>query len=154
MAANPQEWWQSLPTLTKVWLGAAVFTGVGAKLGWLARGALLVHDWHRIVSLREVWRLVTPFAYFGMPSFGWLMQARFRRRRRVAARGYYIFFYYYYSPCGACRGPRKRAPTRRNAIASPPPLLRRSGCCPTFCPRTSATRTRAAAASTAATSRT
>ena len=88
MAANPQEWWQSLPTLTKVWLGAAVFTGVGAKLGWLARGALLVHDWHRIVSLREVWRLVTPFAYFGMPSFGWLMQARFRRRRRVAARGY------------------------------------------------------------------
>ena len=89
MAANPQEWWNGLPTLTKVWLGSAVFTGVGAKLGWLGRGALLVHDWHRITSQREVWRLVTPFAFFGMPSFGWLMQARCARaaawlRRRVA----------------------------------------------------------------------
>ena len=74
MAGNPQEWWAGLPLLTKVWLGSAVFTGVGAKLGWMSRGMLLVHDWDLILHRREVWRLATPFAFFGLPSFGWLMQ--------------------------------------------------------------------------------
>jgi len=45
-----------------------------AQLGWMSRGMLLLHDWGLITSRREVWRLVTPFLYFGPPSFGWLMQ--------------------------------------------------------------------------------
>lgn len=71
--SNPQEWFNSLTPITKWWLVAAVVSGLGARLG-LLNPWLLAWDWTAITHKFQIWRLVTPFAFFGMPSFPWLIQ--------------------------------------------------------------------------------
>jgi hypothetical protein len=72
MPNNPQEWFASLPPITKWWLCAAVASGMLGRLGLLSPWSLAM-DWPSIMKL-QLWRLFTPFLFFGFPSFPWLIQ--------------------------------------------------------------------------------
>lgn len=64
VGGGPQEWFQSLPILTRHWLGLAVVTTLGGNLGLIGINKL-VFMWEPLKDNFEVWRLFTSFLYFG-----------------------------------------------------------------------------------------
>lgn len=143
MAGNPQDWWASLTPVTQWWLALSVATSVGTKLNLLGADRLilsldLVLRW----SSPQVWRLLTTFVFFGKPSFQWLISMWMLC---VAPRGG--------GDAGAAGSAAPPLPALRSlthSLTRPRPLL--PAAARSSCPTTSATPTRAAAATTLATS--
>ena len=61
---DPLNWFNSLPPITRTWLGASFGTTALATLDFL-RPSQLLFDWHRIRHDLELWRIVTSFCYCG-----------------------------------------------------------------------------------------
>lgn len=61
---GPQEWFQSLPILTRYWFGLAITTTLAVNLGTVGIERI-VFLWEPLKNNFEVWRLVTPFLYMG-----------------------------------------------------------------------------------------
>jgi len=70
---SPTELYMAIPPLTRVWLTAAVVATVGARFRAF-QPQLLVFDPALVVGKFQAWRLLTNFAYFGPPSFNWVIQ--------------------------------------------------------------------------------
>eukprot|EP01123_Difflugia_compressa_P013970 TRINITY_DN681_c1_g2_i1.p1 TRINITY_DN681_c1_g2~~TRINITY_DN681_c1_g2_i1.p1 ORF type:complete len:256 (+),score=27.59 TRINITY_DN681_c1_g2_i1:51-770(+) len=71
-----ENWWKSLPPVTK-WLFTASFaTTIAANFG-LIPASWLVLDFYRLYRNFEIWRLVTPFIYHGRLGFPFLMNMMF-----------------------------------------------------------------------------
>lgn len=70
---SPEEWYFSLPIISRIWLTAAVTSGIGAKLGLIHPGqlAFLIPQ---IVNKFQIWRFFSSFLFMGMPSWNWLIQ--------------------------------------------------------------------------------
>lgn len=70
---SPQEWWGSLPPITKYWLTGAVATALATRFGLLSPWSIHL-SFEAIFTKLQLWRLITPFLFFGPPSFPWLIQ--------------------------------------------------------------------------------
>ena len=67
--SSPQEWYASLPLVTKTFFTALVLSAASVQFGVLDPQKLLF-SWPHIWQQFEIWRLVTPFAFaggFGLP---------------------------------------------------------------------------------------
>lgn len=69
---TPQEWYNGLPIVSRIWLTAAVVSGLGTKLG-LINPYLLIFSWEAVWHKFQIWRIITNFLFFGGPSFPWLI---------------------------------------------------------------------------------
>jgi len=65
---SPEEWFRSLPPLTKGILVAAVSTTVLTSIGIVSPASLYL-DLYLIISKFQIWRLITPFIFFGPFGF-------------------------------------------------------------------------------------
>lgn len=66
--SSPEEWFRSLPPITRTWLAVAFSTTVLVQTGYLSPATLAFLPDKLFVG--ELWRLITPFIYvgeFGMP---------------------------------------------------------------------------------------
>ncbi len=68
-----EAWWRSIPPITRTWVTAVALIAVAARVGALSPG-VLAYDPALVVRKFHVWRLVSPFFWFGRPSMGWLFQ--------------------------------------------------------------------------------
>ena len=59
-----EAWFYSLPPFTKTYMVAAVASTLLAEIGLVSPYSYLL-NWNRIISNFEIWRLVTPFVFFG-----------------------------------------------------------------------------------------
>lgn len=98
--SNPQEWYLSVPAVTRAWLTAAVITTIGSRFGFVPV-AKLAFDASAVVNkfevrrpclpsapagclraarltiprhVMQIWRLLLNFTFFGKPSFNWIIQ--------------------------------------------------------------------------------
>lgn len=69
---GPQEWFKSLPLVTRYWFGGALITTCAGNFG-LVSPMKLVFIWEYILENFEVWRFLTPFLYVGKFDFNTLM---------------------------------------------------------------------------------
>lgn len=70
--ADPQAWYMGLPPFTRAVFTAAVVTGVGARFGFVDPGKLAFWP-SGILKQFQLWRIVTPFTWFGKLGFDWVM---------------------------------------------------------------------------------
>ena len=64
MAASPEDWYRSLPKITRGYMTAALATTVLVQLEFISP-KLLYLDFPSITSNLEVWRLLTNFVFLG-----------------------------------------------------------------------------------------
>ena len=64
MSGSPEEWYRSLPTITRGYLTAALATTVLVQLDFISP-VLLFLNYEAIFGSLEVWRLATNFLFFG-----------------------------------------------------------------------------------------
>jgi len=69
---GPQEWFRSLPVVTRYWLAAAGGTTIGANFG-IVQPMKLIYNFDLLKSNFEIWRVVTPFLYVGKFDFNTLI---------------------------------------------------------------------------------
>lgn len=68
MPESPEEWYRSLPKVTRGWLTAAFATTVAVQLELLS--PMMLHlDFPALTGKLELWRLVTNFCFFGKFGF-------------------------------------------------------------------------------------
>jgi len=72
-ANSPQEVLDQLPTITKVWFLSALIMTAAVSFG-LVDPRLIIFSWDAIWNRFEIWRLLTPFLFFGKFSLGFLFQ--------------------------------------------------------------------------------
>mmetsp|Transcript_14247 Transcript_14247/g.21934 ORF Transcript_14247/g.21934 Transcript_14247/m.21934 type:complete len:274 (-) Transcript_14247:403-1224(-) len=65
---GPEDWFHSLPVITKYWFALTVICTVSANLG-LINPASLIFDWPSFRYKFEIWRIITPFCFMGAFSF-------------------------------------------------------------------------------------
>eukprot|EP00559_Dactyliosolen_fragilissimus_P003921 CAMPEP_0184855964 /NCGR_PEP_ID=MMETSP0580-20130426/1127_1 /TAXON_ID=1118495 /ORGANISM="Dactyliosolen fragilissimus" /LENGTH=279 /DNA_ID=CAMNT_0027350683 /DNA_START=47 /DNA_END=886 /DNA_ORIENTATION=+ len=65
---GPQDWYDSLPIVTKHWLTAAIATTVAANFGVFGIDRL-IWDFDSLKNNFEIWRFLTPFFYVGPFEF-------------------------------------------------------------------------------------
>lgn len=68
---GPQDWFQSLPLVTRYWFGAALLTTCGANFGFFSP-MKLIYIWDNVWENFEIWRFVTPFLFVGKFDFNTL----------------------------------------------------------------------------------
>lgn len=68
---GPQDWFQSLPLVTRYWFGAALLTTCGGNFGFFSVMKLL-YSWDNIWENFEIWRFVSPFLFVGKFDFNTL----------------------------------------------------------------------------------
>jgi len=76
MANEVEEWWKSLPPVTKYLFAGSMILTLGANFGFLEFNTLLF-DFNRIYSKFEIWRLVSPFLFQGRLGFPFLVNMLF-----------------------------------------------------------------------------
>mmetsp|Transcript_41032 Transcript_41032/g.49941 ORF Transcript_41032/g.49941 Transcript_41032/m.49941 type:complete len:280 (-) Transcript_41032:68-907(-) len=64
MGGGPQEWFQSLPLITRFWFGGTCLCTCAANFG-IVSPVQLVFAWEPVKDNFEIWRLVGPFCYAG-----------------------------------------------------------------------------------------
>ena len=64
MAGSPEEWYKSLPKITRGWMTTAMATTVLVQLEFV-QPFLLHLDFPSLTQKLEVWRLLTNFCFFG-----------------------------------------------------------------------------------------
>ncbi|KAJ8598158.1 hypothetical protein CTAYLR_007373 [Chrysophaeum taylorii] len=69
---GPREWLESLPPITRAWLLASVLTTCLVSFGILPPYRV-IWSWDLVWHKFELWRLITPFAFFGGFSFPFLI---------------------------------------------------------------------------------
>lgn len=70
--SSPQEWYSSLPPVSRVWITAAIVTALAGRFAVLDP-RLLAFNWPLIWEKFHIWRLPLNFLFFGTPSFPWLI---------------------------------------------------------------------------------
>ena len=65
---GPQEAFMALPPVTRYWLASSLLATAACSFGYLSAWSLAL-DWVGIVQRFEVWRLFTPFIFFGTFDF-------------------------------------------------------------------------------------
>lgn len=65
---GPQQWYESLPIVTKHWLSAALITTVSCNFG-IIKIMNIIFNYDAIASKFEIWRLFTPFLFVGKFEF-------------------------------------------------------------------------------------
>jgi len=73
--ATPEEFFRNLPPLTRAWLVVAFMTTVLVETGFLDVKSLAFFP--ELILKGEIWRLVTPFIFFGGFSFPFVMSLFF-----------------------------------------------------------------------------
>lgn len=68
-----QEYWDSLPKLTRGYMGIILATTGLTSFGMISPYKIVL-IWQAVFSKFEIWRIVTNFFYLGKPSFQLLMQ--------------------------------------------------------------------------------
>ena len=63
-ASSPEEWYRSLPLITRGYLTASFAATVLTQMEFLDP-YLLILDFDKLVGSFELWRLVTNFCFFG-----------------------------------------------------------------------------------------
>lgn len=100
MANTPEEWYMSLPLITKIALTTFFATTVLVMLGVLDSGLLSLH-WPMALNHLQVWRLFSSVIFFGKFSFPFIFQMYFfssfstkleRNHVMTAGPGNYLFF--------------------------------------------------------------
>eukprot|EP00965_Chrysotila_dentata_P075024 2478391-Pleurochrysis_carterae.AAC.3 len=76
MAGSPEEWYRSLPKITRGYLTTALATTVCVQLE-LISPMLIYLDFESVVSKLELWRLVTNFCFFGKFGFPFMFSLFF-----------------------------------------------------------------------------
>jgi Derlin-2/3 len=71
-AIGPQEWFQSLPFVTRTWFGASVLITVATNFGVFSP-MQMIFLWPAIYEKFELWRLATSFLFVGSFDFGTLI---------------------------------------------------------------------------------
>jgi Der1-like family len=66
-ATRPEQWFRSLPIITRYWFGAVVAVTLAANVGVVRPSQLMFH-WPSITKRMELWRIVTSFLYMGPVS--------------------------------------------------------------------------------------
>jgi len=74
--SSPEEWYRSLPRVTRGFMTAALGTTFGVQLSLVAP-SLLHLDFGAIFGGLELWRLLTNFVYFGPFGFPFVMSIFF-----------------------------------------------------------------------------
>lgn len=69
---GPREWLESLPPITRAWFLASLLTTCLVSFGMLS-AFRVVWVWPMVWEKFELWRLVTPFVYFGGFSFAFVI---------------------------------------------------------------------------------
>jgi Derlin-2/3 len=64
MSGSPEEWYRSLPIITRGYLTGAFATTILCQLEFI-QPQLLILDFGALVGSLEVWRLFTNFLFFG-----------------------------------------------------------------------------------------
>ena len=67
-----QQWFKSLPIITRVWFGTTMVLTLAGNFGFLSP-YYYVFKWGNIVSKFEVWRVATCFCYAGGFDFNTLI---------------------------------------------------------------------------------
>lgn len=75
-APTPQQAWQALPPVAKTYLSAITIITILATIN-IIHPYTLLWNFELLVKKFQLWRLLTPFLYFGEISFGWLMSMMF-----------------------------------------------------------------------------
>eukprot|EP00929_Paragymnodinium_shiwhaense_P121070 TRINITY_DN93185_c0_g1_i1.p1 TRINITY_DN93185_c0_g1~~TRINITY_DN93185_c0_g1_i1.p1 ORF type:complete len:262 (-),score=65.98 TRINITY_DN93185_c0_g1_i1:122-907(-) len=99
MENTPEQWYKSLPTLTRVGLTAIFATTLLCQLEIL-NPMLISLNWPLVINKLQVWRLLTPVLFFGKFSFNFLFQLYFftsfssklEQNEIMAQPGDYLFF--------------------------------------------------------------
>mmetsp|Transcript_27878 Transcript_27878/g.42241 ORF Transcript_27878/g.42241 Transcript_27878/m.42241 type:complete len:258 (-) Transcript_27878:133-906(-) len=73
---TPEQWYKSLPLLTRIGLTAIFITTVIAQVGILDPSLFFLH-WPTVLNKLQVWRLLTSVIFFGQFSFQFLFQMYF-----------------------------------------------------------------------------
>lgn len=68
-----QEYWDSLPIITRSYMAAVLGTVGLTQFGFLSPMKIVLF-WEPVLKNFELWRILTNFCYFGKPSFMLLMQ--------------------------------------------------------------------------------
>lgn len=71
-AVTPEEWFNSIPKITRSLMVAVLATTVLASLGFVGLGDL-AFSWELVWRKFQLWRLITPFFVFGKFGFRFLM---------------------------------------------------------------------------------
>lgn len=71
-AMGPQEWFQSLPFVTRSWFGASFLITLAANFGIVSPMQMIL-IWPAITEKFELWRLVTSFLFVGSFDFSTLI---------------------------------------------------------------------------------
>jgi len=71
---GPDEWFKSLPLVTRYWFGATMIVTLSANFGVIEPKQIMYY-WPYIKDKFEVWRLLTPFCYVGPFEFNTLISA-------------------------------------------------------------------------------
>lgn len=71
--SSPQEMWESVPPLSRSWLGLCVLTTLGTRLS-LINPYNIILLFPQVFENFEIWRLFTNFLFFGPFSFNWAIQ--------------------------------------------------------------------------------
>jgi len=66
-----EEWYKSLPPLTRCWFTGSVITAVLITTG-IPPAFYLSLDWTQVLKHLQIWRLITCFFVFGKLGIGWL----------------------------------------------------------------------------------
>eukprot|EP01091_Cochliopodium_minus_P011366 TRINITY_DN3196_c0_g1_i2.p1 TRINITY_DN3196_c0_g1~~TRINITY_DN3196_c0_g1_i2.p1 ORF type:complete len:228 (-),score=27.77 TRINITY_DN3196_c0_g1_i2:94-777(-) len=74
-----KRWYESIPTITRNIFTASLIITLAANFGLLSP-YLLILDWDFIIFKFHVWRLITPFFYFGKLGFPFLISLMFLYR--------------------------------------------------------------------------
>lgn len=70
--SGPKEWLEALPPITRAWFLASILTTCVTSFGFM-QPHRVVWFWPMLYHKFEVWRLVTPFVFFGTFSFVFLI---------------------------------------------------------------------------------
>jgi len=76
MADSLENWWKSLPTVTRWLFGTSFGATVAANFGLLNQDWLIL-DFDALIYRFEIWRLVTPFLFHGKLGFPFLINMLF-----------------------------------------------------------------------------
>lgn len=71
-AIGPQDWFQSLPYVTRMWFGASLIITVATNFG-IFSPMQMIFIWPAIYNKFELWRLATSFLFVGSFDFGTLI---------------------------------------------------------------------------------
>ncbi|GAB5033861.1 derlin-like protein [Nannochloropsis oceanica] len=69
---SPEEWFKSLPPITRAYLIAAFFSTIFSHFG-IVSPRKLIWDWEGLKNF-QLWRLITPFTFFGGLGMPFVMQ--------------------------------------------------------------------------------